>query len=163
MGYANSGPQPPNGLTRCDPIVDTYLWCNTTDGSVVPDTISHRDPTPSSDPNATSSVAGIECLTNSGDAPCPNVTFSGIRAINGTAMLHHAPNGNIYSFDSDRCAINNTMKVATCHLFAGSPPFVTGGATGRLLHGYNDTMATRNVSRLRLSRPQAMPNTSLPV
>ena len=36
-------------------------------------------------------------------------------------------------------------------------------AKGRLLHTYNDTMSAWGVGRLRLSKPENMPITSLPV
>lgn len=105
---------------------------------------------------------GSICTAENG-IPCPSATFSNIKAINGAAMLHWAPNGNIYSFNTDRFLSDASSLEAQYRLFSGMAPFITGGALGRVLHGYKDTLASRNVSRLRLSHAETMPKKSLPV
>jgi hypothetical protein len=103
------------------------------------------------------------CTSTDPGVPCPrNVTFSTIKAINGSAQLHTAPNGNIYSFDPGRFD-KSAPDVVLAQQFSGEGPFVTGSADGAVLHGYRSEINEYNVSRLRLSQIYQIPSDSLPL
>ena len=97
-----------------------------------------------------------------GDAPSSNATFFNLAAIGGTAVLHHNSDGNIYSFSEDN--FDSTAKdLSNSKTFAGIAPWITSSHQGRLMHAYKDTLATLNISRLRLSHIESVPVTALPV
>jgi len=106
---------------------------------------------------------GSVCMPAADGTPCPSATFFSITAINGSAMLHYAPNGNIYSFNADRFSTAPGVLEAQYRLFAGMSPFITASGVGRVLHGYKDTLTSLGVSRLRLSHAEAMPKKSVPM
>ena len=162
-GYNDTGPTPPSGYAVCSPLIDPWTWCDSS-GQPVPDTASQPA---SSSPSATPSVAEtattsryIACTTASA-ASCPNSTFAAATAIQGSAILHHAENGNVYSFSETNFQPSDNLTLTA--LFTGTQPFMIAGSEGRLLHTYNDTMTAWGVGRLRLSPPESMPTTSLPV
>ncbi|KAL2352094.1 hypothetical protein BJ546DRAFT_7699 [Cryomyces antarcticus] len=156
-GYNDDGPTPPYGLRWCKTNTSPWTWCDSKSGDIYPDTVTHQE----SLPIYGTDVSGLVCSTYS-SASCPTNDFAAMFSIDGSAVLHHAFNGNIYSFNEARFPTNQSGLV-TSRLFSGVPPFITGGSGGRLLHGYKDTLAKYGVSRLRLSHARAMPNTSMPV
>ncbi|KAL9080562.1 MAG: hypothetical protein Q9157_000704 [Trypethelium eluteriae] len=159
-GYNDTGPTPPSGTTLCSPLIDPWTWCDSS-GQPIADTIttSTIPPSPSISNNTTVSHY-VTCSTAS-SASCPNATFAAITAIQGTAVLHHALNGNIYSFSETNFQSTDNLTVSA--LFAGNAPFMVASSKGWLLHTYADTLAAWGVGRLRLSDPENMPVTSLPV
>ncbi|EON62040.1 hypothetical protein W97_01259 [Coniosporium apollinis CBS 100218] len=159
--YSNAGPNPPVGLEWCSPINNPWVFCNATTGDIIPDVVTYHNETPDvSDIEVPSTV----CITHDANALCPDATFSMLHAIGGAAVLHKAPNGNIYAFDEPVDRYNlSSFALQSSRLFSGKAHFVIGGSQGRLLHGYNDTLNSYGVSRIRLSRPSIMPNGSIPV
>ncbi|KAL8985282.1 MAG: hypothetical protein Q9205_000980 [Flavoplaca limonia] len=89
----------------------------------------------------------IQTASGSQQGPlAPDTEFLSIQDLSGNNELVGDPDGNIYYTTPG----NGT-------LFASYSSFIEGDASGRWLHYYADSMATYNVSRLRLSEEACVP------
>ena len=92
------------------------------------------------------------------------IDFNLLSSSDGTFDLHWGEDGNIYVIaanDTSDPTGEDTSDISS--QFAASGDMVLGDYTGRLLHGYTDTLEEFGVSRLRFSSPDSVPTTAISV
>jgi hypothetical protein len=80
-----------------------------------------------------------------------------IESADGSIGLHYADNGNIYGISRT----NGSVDMSTVDFSSLDAGIITGDATSRVFHAYNDTLSSKGISRFRLSPPSHIPKTAL--
>lgn len=83
-----------------------------------------------------------------------------IQTSDNSVGVHYADNGNLYLIAQTD---DGVLDMSTVSFTTTNNSIITGDATARIFHGYENTLSTVGVSRFRLSHPSHIPKTAIPL